>query len=132
MATSFRLSNEELALVCALLGKPGFACVFLGLEPGENVLENEVEHARLLTAGHGLMARYALSVGADGSINISETLAHIGQVITEAAYTLEFSKSDELGDWHIAFHSYHDEFWQHITDMGVVHEIWRLDDKQQS
>jgi hypothetical protein len=129
MAASFRLSNEELALVSSLLGKPGCAYSFLGIADRDvNILEDDVEHARLLTAGHGLMARYAMSIGADGSVRLSDTLVHIGTVITAPDYCLDFSRTDDSGEWHTAFHFYKGQIWEHFTEFGVVHEIQEIAD----
>lgn len=129
MGASFRLSNEELALVCSLLGKPGFAYSALGVSDRSiNIVDDETQHARLLTAGHGLMARYAMSVEVDGTISLSETLANIGQIITDSDYVLEFSRADEIGAWQTFFHFYRGQIWEHFTEAGVVHEIRQVEE----
>lgn len=117
----FRLSAEEVALALNLVGQPeiGHSTMIAQLGP----LSQEDARARLLAAGHSLMARGLLTMNAEGSLFLEETLARVARVLSHADFTIRYSRSHQNMDLSLSYHFSKGAIFEHQIEKGVVHHI---------
>lgn len=121
---SLRLSVEELALVFNQIGRADKADELISARYGS--MSKEESAIRLVTAGNSLMAMDLLTQE-DGANILDETLAYIGESITDAEYTIwcSYNAKDK-----VSYHFCEDTIMENKIEFNVVHEITELNDKK--
>jgi len=117
----FSLGVEEVALAMSVVDRPEVAHNLILAQLGE--MDRQEVRARLLTAGHSLMARGWLSMGAEGTMHLSDPLARIAHVLTDATFSVRYSRSYESADYSLTFHFGENGIFSHSVEQGVVHSI---------
>ena len=124
--TDFTLSVEEVALAMSLVGQPEVAHNLMMAQLGE--MKQEEARARLLTAGHSLMARGWLTMDAQGAMHLADAMARVTRVLSHADFSIRYSRSHRNADLSLSFHFEEDGIFAHRVEQGVVHHITEVQD----
>ena len=117
----FLLSVEELALAMSIVGKPEMAHSVMVAQLGD--MRQEEAHARLLTAGHALMARGWLMMDAQGAMQLADPLIRVARALSRADFSIRYSRSQPSADLSLSFHFGESGIFAHRIEQGVVHHI---------
>lgn len=122
----FRLSVEELALAMSTEGRAEIAQSMMVAQLGK--MEQEEARLRLLTAGHSLLARGWLTLEADGTLHLVDSMARVARVLSGADFSIRYSRSYPTADFSLAFHFGEGCILGHRIEQGVVHHISEVGD----
>ncbi len=123
---SFRLSVEELALAFSQIGNPNLGQELLG---AQLAIQDPAEiRARLLSAGHSLLARGWLGIDSQGHFYLDDALARIARVLAHADFSLRFSRAARGIEFELTLHFGERGIFAHQLEQGVVHVITELAD----
>jgi len=122
----FLLSVEEVALAMSIVGQPEMAHNLMAAQLGE--MQQEEARARLLAAGHSLMARRWLTMDAQGTMHLAEPLGRVARVLSRADFSVRYSRSHRNADFSLSFHFGEGGIFAHRIEQGVVHHITEVQD----
>ncbi len=118
--SEFALSPEELALVFSLIGRPEAGQRLMAAQLGE-ISEAEAR-ARLLAAGHSLIARGWMALSNEGPV-LNEDLARAAHLLARADFSLRYSRATSNAEFNLAYHFSQDAVLEHRLEQGVVHRL---------
>lgn len=122
-----RLSVDEVAFALTQIGEAELAQSFLLMHQGSPLTQSEVR-ARLVAAGHSLLAREGLFVSEEGILSLDAAVAHVATMLTHAAFSLHCSLSYELADMGSTFYFRGSDVLEHWLEQGVVHQFEIVDE----
>lgn len=128
---SLRLSVEELALALTQIGQPEVARNLIITHLGAEISPPDV-HARIMSAGHSLMARDLLSISEDGSLLLAESLLRTAHALSKADFSIRYSRSHPQADFLLTYHYSAGNIFKHQIEQGVVHHIKEFQDWDQA
>jgi len=122
----FLLSVEEVTLAMSMVSQPEIAHGLMVAQLGE--IQQEESRARLLAAGHSLMARGWLTMDTRGTMHLTDLLARIARVLSRADFSIRYSRSHRNADFSLSFHFGEGSIFVHRIEQGVVHHITEVQD----
>jgi len=121
------LSVEELALVLSLQGKAQAGYDLLTFQLG-NRLDIHQAQERLVAASHTLIARGLAAVDVTGTIHLMDSVALVGNLMTEPDFSVRFMRADLNSQHTFTFHVRGSDIFQHEVEQGVAHSFSHIDD----
>ncbi len=122
ISDGLRLSVEELALMLTYIGQDELARDMLAVQLGTELTGTEVR-ARIVSAGHSLMARGLLQVGADGHVALAEPLLHVARILSHADYSLRYTRTTPEDAFALTYHFVDSSILEHEIEQGVLHRL---------
>ena len=89
--SDFVLSVEEVSLVISIVGRPEVAHGLMAAQLGD--MQEEEARARLLAAGHSLMARGWLTMDSQATMRLADPLARIARILSRADFSVRYSST---------------------------------------
>ncbi|MGB9777452.1 MAG: hypothetical protein ACPLYD_13675 [Anaerolineae bacterium] len=123
--SEFALTLEELALVFSIIGKPEAGQNLMAAQLGE--MSEAEARARLLTAGHSLLARGWMVLSDEGP-TLNEDLARAAHLLTRADFSIRYSRATPDAEFNLAYHFGKDAILEHRLEQGVVHRLNEIPD----
>ncbi len=117
----FALSVEELAVSLNLIGEARMGHGLMVAQLG--AMGREEARARLLAAGHTLLARRLLTVGEQGEITLAPTLEQTVRALANAAFSIRFSRAYRDAELALVYHFANGFVVAQWLEGGVVHRI---------
>lgn len=122
MATTLRISSEELALALSLSEHQSLAHDFLVSSFGSGLNQDEIR-GKLTAASHTLLSQRLISIAADTTISLSPLLQEVVGVMTAATRTIRLSRSSASEQRMLSYHSTSKGMYEHWIENGVTHVI---------
>lgn len=119
------LAVEEMALIFSLMGRPEAGHALMANQLGE-MTEAEAR-ARLLAAGHSLIARGLLALGNEGPI-LESSLARLMEQIARPQFSIRYSRATREAEFALVYHFGPDAVLEHRLEQGVVHHLAEVPD----
>lgn len=122
----FLLGVEEVALAMSMVGQPEMAHNLMVVQLG--TMSQEEARARLLAAGHSLIARGWLTMDEHGEMHLAAPLARIARVLSRADFSIRYTRSHQNAELALTFHFGEGGIFAHRMEQGVVHHISEIQD----
>ncbi|MGQ9710351.1 MAG: hypothetical protein ACUVXE_07770 [Anaerolineae bacterium] len=123
--SEFVLTGEELALTFSLIGQPEAGRDLMDVQLGE--MSEAEARARLLAAGHSLIARGWMALGPEGPI-LNEDLARVVRPVLGANFSIRYSRATPDAEFNLAYHFGEKIIIEHRLENGVVHRLNEITD----
>ena len=121
----FVLTTEELSLAFSLLGQPEAGRSLMVTQLGE--MSEAEARARLMAAGHSLIARGGMALGPEGPV-LNEDLARAVGLLLRADFSIRYSRATSDAEFNLAYHFGQNLILEHRLEQGIAHRLNEIPD----
>jgi hypothetical protein len=123
-----RLGIEDLAFALSAVDESKAAHDLMLAQLGS--MSSSEARARLMAAGHSLMARELLTMDDGSKVQLQQPLAEVARVLTHADFMIRYSRAYRDAEFVFSFYFTGGAILAHTIEKGVVHHIYTVDDFQ--
>lgn len=116
-----RLSVEEVAFILSTIDQPDMAHNLMIAQLGD--MEQIEARARLLAAGHSLLARAWVNIDESGQVSLSEPIERLAQILTCADFSIRYDRAYRPFELTLTFHFRDASIFSQSIEDGVIHHI---------
>lgn len=124
----WRLSIEEVAAILSTVSQPEMAHDLMMAQLGD--MSQEEAHARLLAAGHSLLARGYLNVSESGELSLSADMSRVAEILTHPDFSIRYTRSHQPFELTLAFHFNDNEIYAHSLENGILHHLTLVESQE--
>jgi hypothetical protein len=116
-----QLSVEEVAFILSTTDQPDMAHDLMIAQLGD--MGQAEARARLLAAGHSLLARAWVNIDESDQVSLSEPIERLAHILTCADFSIRYDRAYRPFELTLTFHFVDASIFSHSIEDGVIHHI---------